>query len=87
MMGVSGFRRRWQAAASCLLVALLSLTGCSDNDPEISLRRAGAVIDRDDDRTHVTKVTLPETATDSAIEQVTRLGRGEELDLLLVLTE
>lgn len=81
MMGVSGFRRRWLVAASCLLVALLSLAGCSDNDPEISLRRAGAVIDRDDDRTHVTKVTLPETATDSVIEQVTQLGRVEELDL------
>ena len=78
---VSGFCRRWAVVAGCAMVSLLCLTGCSDNDPEIALRRSGAVIDRGEDRTHVIKVTLPARTTDVVLEQIARLGRVEELDL------
>ncbi|MFP6768074.1 MAG: hypothetical protein VB859_07885 [Planctomycetaceae bacterium] len=64
------------------LLVLVGVTGgCSDNDPAIALRRAGAVIEQDEDRERIEKITLPQSAGDAELAEVGRLPRIVELDL------
>ncbi len=64
------------------MLVLVGVTGgCSDNDPAIALRRAGAVIEQDEDRERIEKITLPQSAGDPELAEVGQLARVVELDL------
>ncbi|HAA59778.1 MAG TPA: protein translocase subunit SecDF [Planctomycetaceae bacterium] len=82
----SGMMDRWWALA-CVpaLCLVMAVAGCSDTDPMIKLRRAGAVIEQDDERVKIERVVLSKSATpdqlDEQLEDLARVPRVLMLDL------
>ncbi len=74
--GNSVMDRWWAVACVPALWLVLTVAGCSDSDPMIKLRRAGAVVEQDDDRVKVERVVLSQSATaDQLGEQLKDLAR------------
>ena len=76
-------RSVWSLACVPALLLVLSVSGCSDTDPMIKLRRAGAVVEQDDEREKIERVVLSRSASPFQLgEQLTDLAR---LSRVLVL--
>lgn len=77
--------RWWALACVPALWLVLAVAGCSDTDPMIKLRRAGAVIEHDDERVKVERVVLSQSATpdqlDEQLKDLARVPRVLMLDL------
>ena len=77
--------RWWALACVPALCLVLTVAGCSDTDPMIKLRRAGAVIEQDDERVKVERVVLSKSATpdqlDEQLKDLARVPRVLMLDL------
>ena len=77
--------RWWALACVPALCLVMAGAGCSDTDPMIKLRRAGAVIEQDDERVKVERVVLSKSATpdqlDEQLEDLARVPRVLMLDL------
>ena len=77
--------RWWALACVPALCLVMAVAGCSDTDPMIKLRRAGAVIEQDDERVKVERVVLSKSATpdqlDEQLEDLARVPRVLMLDL------
>jgi SecD/SecF fusion protein len=81
--GSGVMRSVWSLACVPALLLVLSVSGCSDTDPMIKLRRAGAVVEQDDEREKIERVVLSRSASPSQLgEQVADLAR---LSRVLVL--
>ena len=83
---VSGVMSRWWCLVCVpLLMLVLTVSGCSDTDPMIKLRRAGAVIEQDDEREKIERVVLSRTASpselDAQLADLARVPRVLALDL------
>ncbi len=77
--------RWWALACVPALCLVMAVAGCSDTDPMIKLRRAGAVIEQDDERVKIERVVLSKSATpdqlDEQLEDLARVPRVLMLDL------
>jgi len=77
--------RWWTLACVPALCLVMAVAGCSDTDPMIKLRRAGAVIEQDDERVKIERVVLSKSATpdqlDEQLEDLARVPRVLMLDL------
>jgi len=61
-------RRGWCLACVPALLFVLTVAGCSDTDPMIKLRRAGAVIEQDDEREKIERVVLSQSASPAELD-------------------
>ena len=77
--------RWWGLACVPALLMVLTVAGCSDTNPMIKLRRAGAVIQQDDEREKIERVVLSKSASAAQLEQqlndLAEVPRVLELDL------
>ncbi|MEE3283456.1 MAG: hypothetical protein VX311_02650, partial [Planctomycetota bacterium] len=77
--------RWWGLACVPALLMVLTVAGCSDTNPMIKLRRAGVVIQQDDEREKIERVVLPKSASADQLEQqlkdLAEVPRVLELDL------
>ena len=77
--------RWWGLACVPALLMVLTVAGCSDTNPMIKLRRAGAVIQQDDEREKIERVVLSKSASadqlDQQLKDLAEVPRVLELDL------
>ena len=77
--------RWWCLACVPALLLVLTVSGCSDTDPMIKLRRAGAVLEQDDEREKIERVVLSRLASPSELKaqfaDLARVPRVLTLDL------
>jgi len=77
--------RWWGLACVPALLMVLTVAGCSDTNPMIKLRRAGVVIQQDDEREKIERVVLSKSASadqlDQQLKDLAEVPRVLELDL------
>ena len=76
--------RWWGLACVPALLMVLTVAGCSDTNPMIKLRRAGVVVQQDDEREKIERVVLPKSASadqlDQQLKDLAEVPRVLELD-------